>query len=160
MSVYRCDSCGSKASTLARCPGCGTASREFDNVGPSSGTSGKIAPWLLGVFGLCLSVPAGIQGIYAYNVRVAQERIESDRVLQAERAKQEEEERRILIVRADSILKSIPRSQIRKLTREQLDSDVAALQQRSDPVARRWLNAAAIELKTRSANHRSARSTR
>jgi hypothetical protein len=150
MSVYTCENCGATASTLARCPECGAVVGKLDKPVLSSAATRKIAPLLLGAFGLCLSVPVGIQAVHTHNARVAQVQIESERLLEVDKAKQQAEERLTIMTRADSILRTTPRSKIPKLKTEQLSSDVAIVGWRSDAVARRWIKSATSELKARS----------
>jgi hypothetical protein len=78
MSVYTCESCGSMASTLARCPGCGAVIGNIDQSAILTGVSRRMVPIFLGLFALCLTVPAGIKAVGAYNVRVAENRAKSD----------------------------------------------------------------------------------
>lgn len=151
MSVYACKKCGSSASTLARCPGCGTILGSLDRRGLSPGATRRFVPVVLAVIALSLSVPAAIQAAQSYNTRIAREQLESERLMRVERAKQQEEEHRALIKRADSILKAIPRWQIEKLSSDELNADIALVGQRSDPVASRWIKTGNTELKRRSA---------
>lgn len=150
MSVYACENCGSVASTLARCPGCGAVVGNPNPPGSAAGLTQRIIPLLLGVFGLALTVPAWSKAVDAYSARVAENQIARDSLRRIESDRQRAEEHRVMIARADSILNTIPRSRIAKLNNEQLNADIAIVAQRSDPIARKWINAATRELKARS----------
>jgi hypothetical protein len=157
MSVYTCESCGSLASTLARCPGCGAVVKNRDQSGTSAGALRRVAPLLLGLFGLALAVPAGTTALDAYEFRAAQNKAASDSLQRVERERQLAEERRVMIARADSILLSTPRSRIAKLKNEQIQSDIVTVGSRSDPLAQRWIKSATAELKRRSSKKGPAR---
>lgn len=149
MSVYKCENCGNMASTLAGCPGCGAVVGNIEQSGIATGITRRMIPPALGLFGLCLTVPAGINAVGAYNVRVAENQAKSDSLRRLESDRQHAEERRIMVARADSILNTIPRSRIAKLTSDQLNSDLVIVRSRSDPFARRWIKTATKELDAR-----------
>lgn len=157
MSVYTCEKCGSLACTLARCPGCGTVVRNSDQSGIPPGTVRRIVPLLLGLFGLCLAVPAGTKAADAYSVRIAQNQARKDSLLRSESDRQRREERQVMIARADSVLNTIPRSRIAKLTSDQIKLDMVIVGWRSDPLAQRWIKSATTELKRRSSRKESLR---
>jgi hypothetical protein len=150
MSVYTCEVCGSLASTLARCPECGTVVRNSDQSGNPPGALRRIAPLLLGLVGLGLAAPAATKAADAYSVRIAQNQAAKDSLLKVESDRQQLEERQVMIARADSVLKAIPRSRIPKLTTDQIKADITIVGSRSDSLAQRWLKGAATELKRRS----------
>lgn len=150
MSVYACENCGSVASTLAQCPGCGAVVGKANPPRVAPGLTQRILPLLLGVFGFALTVPAWSKAVDAYSARVAENQIASDSLRRIAIESQRAEERRVVIARADSILNTIPRSRIAKLDYEQLKADIAIVAQRSDPIAQKWINAATRELKVRS----------
>jgi hypothetical protein len=150
MSVYTCESCGSLASTLARCPGCGAAVRNIDQSGISPRALRRIVPLFLGLFGLSLTVPAGSKAVEAYKSRAAQDKAATDSLQLLQRETQLAEERRVMIARADTILLTTPRSRIAKLNTEQIKSDIVIVGSRSDPLAQRWIKSATAELKRRS----------
>lgn len=150
MSVYTCESCGSLASTLARCPGCGAVVRNSDQSGISPGALRRTVPVFLALFGLSISVPAGIKAVNAYDSRVAQNKAATDSLQRLESERQLAEERRVMTARADSILLSTPRSRLAKLNSEQIKSDIMTVGSRSDPLAQRWIKSATAELKRRS----------
>jgi len=152
MSTYTCEDCGGMASTLALCPGCGAVARNIDELGNVGGMIRTMAPLFLAVFALLLAFPSGMSAISSYKMRVARNEIVRDSLRRIESERQQAEEHRILVARADSILHTIPRTRIAKLTTEQINSDLAIVDSRSDTVARRWTNAATKELKKRSAN--------
>lgn len=152
MSAHICEKCGGMASTLARCPGCGAVVARIDQYVTAPGVVRRIAPLLLGAFGIILGAPAARRGIDSYSMRVTRNQVVSDSLRRLESESQQAEERRILAARADSILHTIPRTRIAKLTTEQINWDLAIVRSRSDTMARRWTNAATKELKKRSAN--------
>jgi hypothetical protein len=151
MTVYTCENCGSVASTLAGCPRCGAAFGSVGQAGIVQKGARAILPFLLGVFGLCLTIPAGMKAVHSYNERVEQNQIRSDSLLRVESDRQREEERRMMVARADSVINTIPRSRITRLSSDQLNSDIVIVGWRSDPLARRWMSAATRELQARSA---------
>jgi hypothetical protein len=150
MSVHACQICGSLASTLARCPECRTVVRNSDQSGDSPGAVRRIAPLLLGLFSLCLAAPAATKAADAYSVRIAQNQATKDSLLRVASDRQRMEEHKVMIARADSVLKAIPRSRIAKLTTDQIKADVTIVGWRSDSLAQRWLKGAATELNRRS----------
>jgi hypothetical protein len=150
MTVYTCESCGSLASTLARCPGCGAVVRNIDQSGISPGALRRVTPFFLGLLGLSLAVPAGIKAVDVYSVRVSQNKAATDSLQRLESERQLAEERRVMIARADSVLLTTPRSRLAKLNSEQIKSDIVIVGWRSDPLAQRWLKSATAELKRRS----------
>jgi len=157
MSVYRCNACGSTASTLAACSGCGAVVRTAHETEFQAGLLLKTAPFLLVALAIFLAVPPLLDAKQAHDARVAREQAESERLLSIEREKQHNQERQLMVARADSVLRAIPRSKIRTMKTEQLYSDLVIVGWRSDPVARRWISTATTELKTRSDKNKARR---
>jgi len=151
VSVRSCENCGREASTLAQCPGCGAVVGNIDHSVLPTGVKRGIFPILLGIFGLCLMIPAADKGMSAYRVRIAENQATRDSLQRVTSERQRDEERRIMIVRADSVLKAVPRSQIGKVDTDRLNSDVLIVGSRSDSAAQRWIKSAKAELKRRSA---------
>jgi hypothetical protein len=150
MSVYACENCGSVASTLAQWPGCGAVVGKANPPRVAPALTQRILPRLLGVFGFALTVPAWSKAVDAYSARVAENQIARDSLRRVESERQRAEKHRVRIARADSILNTIPRSRIAKLNNDQLNADTAIVAWRSDPIARKWINAATREMKARS----------
>jgi uncharacterized protein YqfA (UPF0365 family) len=157
MSVYSCTTCGSTASTLAACSGCGAVVRTANETGLKAGLVLKLAPFLLAALAVSLAVPPLLDARQAYDARVAREQAESERLLAVEREKQHSQERQLMVARADSVLRAIPRSKIRTMKTQQLSSDQVIVGWRSDSLARRWVVAATKELKARAARKSNSR---
>lgn len=156
MSVYSCNTCGSTASTLAGCSGCGAVVRMTNETGLNVGLVLKIAPFLLAALAVSLAVPPLLDARQAHDARVAKEQAESERLLAVEQDAQNQERQR-MVARADSVLRAIPRSQIRTMKTQRLNSDLVIVGWRSDSMARLWISTATTELKTRSAKKKSRR---
>jgi len=157
MSMYNCEKCGITASTLAACSGCGAVVKTADETELKAAPVLRIAPFLLAVLAVSLAVPPLLDAKQAYDARVAREHAESERLLAVEREKQHNRERQLMVARADSVLRAMPRSKIRTMKTQQLSSDQVIVGWRSDSLARRWVVAATKELKARAARKSNSR---
>jgi hypothetical protein len=151
VSIYTCDNCGATASSLAQCPSCGAVNSDIAQSVKRAGGKRRVVPILLALFGLSLTIPAGRKAMTAYNIRLSENEAKSDSLVRVEADMRRDEERRLMIARADSVLKAIPRSRIGKVNTDQLKFDITIVASRSDSVAQRWLKSAKSELKRRSA---------
>lgn len=150
MSVTTCKTCGSEMSSLARCPSCGAAITSGADSGMKISGLRKLAPFVLGVLAIFLSVPSLFRAEQAHEDRVARLQADSARDAQLDSARHQAEERSFAIARADSILRTTPISKIHRMKTEKLEAALGAVDVRSDAAAKAWARAGKKELRSRS----------
>jgi hypothetical protein len=107
---------------------------------------------------VAVTVPPVASAIEEIRSRQVAERLERERAAEAERERRLAEERRVMTTRADSFVRAIPSSRLRRANEADLRTAVALVSKwRSDSAAARWLAAAERELQRRERQAQQAR---